>query len=70
MAAPIIAMFQQGPFVVSICGRPWHFVVIDESHEMLVSKDRKTTIVRPLPDYINRIACYLPYRTKSVKKTF
>jgi len=67
MPAPIITMFQQGAFVVSICGRPWHSVAIDESHEMLINKDCKTSIVRPLPDYINRIARYIPYRTKSVK---
>ena len=68
MPAPIKAMFQQGAFVVSICGRPWHSVAIDESHEMLINKDCKMSIVRPLPDYINRIARYMPYRTKAVKK--
>jgi len=67
MPAPIITMFQQGTFGVSICGRPWHSVAIDESHEMLINKDCKASIVRPLPDYINRIAPYIPYRTKSVK---
>ena len=28
MPAPIIAMFNQGAFVVSITGRPWHSVAI------------------------------------------
>ena len=67
MPAPILTMFQQGAFVVSILGRPWHSVAIDESHEMLINKDCKTSIVRPLPDYINRIAHYIPYRSKAVK---
>lgn len=67
MPAPILTMFQQGAFVVSVLGRPWHSVAIDESHEMLINKDCKTSIVRPLPDYINRIVHYMPYRSKSVK---
>jgi len=62
---PIMAMFQQGAFVVSVLGRPWHSVVIDECHEMLINKDYKASIVRPLPDFINRIARYIPYRSKN-----
>ncbi len=61
------SMFRQGAFVVSICERPWHSVAIDESHEMLINKDCKTSIVRPLADYINLIARYMPYRSKAVK---
>ena len=67
MPAPIIAMFKQGAFVVSVSGRPWHSVAVDESHEMLINKDCKSSIVKPLPEYINRIARYMPYRSKSVK---
>ena len=68
MPAPIITMFQQGAFVVSISGRLWHSVAIDECHEMLIKTVKHLRIVKPLPDYINRIAGYIPYRTKSVKK--
>ena len=67
MPAPIIAMFRQGAFVVSVTGRPWHSVAIDESHEMLINKDCKTSIIHPIPDYINRIAQHLPYRSKAIK---
>ena len=67
MPAPIKAMFQQGAFVVSITGRPWHSVAMDECHEMLINKDCKTSVIRPLPDYINRIAQYIPYRSKAIK---
>ena len=67
MPAPIIAMFRQGAFVVSITGRPWNSVAIDESHEMLINKDCKTSIIHPLPDYINRIAQHIPYRSKAIK---
>ena len=34
MPAPIIAMFRQGAFVMSVSCRPWHSVAIDESHDM------------------------------------
>ena len=64
MPVPITAMFRQGAFVVSVTGRPWHSVAIDESHEMLINKDCKTSIIHPIPDYINRIA---QHRSKAIK---
>lgn len=57
-------MFQQGAWVVSVTGRPWHSVGIDEAHEMLINRECKTSITRPSADYIRRIANYLPYRSK------
>ena len=64
-------MFKQGGFVVSIGERPWHSVGIDESHEMLINKDCKTSVVRPLPDYINRIACHTdPKHLKTSNEKF
>ena len=68
MPASIITMFQQGAFVVSISGRLWHSVAIDKCHEMLIKTVKHLRIVKPLPDYINQIAGYILYRTKSVKK--
>ena len=47
MLAPILTMFRQGAFVVSVTGRPWHSVGIDEGHKMLINKDCKTSIIRP-----------------------
>ncbi len=41
MPTTILAMYQQRAFVVSINGRPWHSVAIDESHEMQVLSDKK-----------------------------
>ena len=67
MPAAIQTMFQQGAFVISLNERPWHSVGIDECHEMTINKDCKSSIVRPLPDYINRLAHYMPYRPKAVK---
>ena len=34
---------------------------------MLINRECKTSIVRPSPDYINRVARYIPYRTKALK---
>ena len=67
MPPPVLAMLEQGAFVISISGRAWHSVGIDEAHEMLINKACKTSIVRPSKDYINRIAHYIPYRTKSLE---
>ena len=67
MPQSVLTMFQQGAFVVSITGRTWHSVAIDEAHEMLINKACKMSIVRPSPDYVNRIARYLPYRTKALE---
>ena len=64
MLESVITMFQQGAFVVS---RMWHSVAIDEGHEMLINKACKMSIVRLSPDHINRIADYLPYRTKALE---
>ena len=60
-------MFHQGGFVVSICGNAWHSVGIDEAHEMLINRECKSSIVRPHPEYINRLARYIPYRTKALE---
>jgi hypothetical protein len=67
MPPAIIAMFQQGAFVVNIRGNAWHSVGIDEAHEMLINKSSKTAIVKPNPDYISRVAHYLPHRTAALE---
>ena len=56
-----------GGFVVSITGRAWHSVAVDEAHEMCINKDCKTSIVRPTPDYISRVANYIPLCTKCLQ---
>ena len=67
MPPQVHTMFQHGGFVVSISGRAWHSVGIDEAHEMLINRSCKTSIVRPNPDYINRIAKHIPYRMKALE---
>ena len=61
MPQSILTMFRQGAFVVSIGGRSWHSVAIDEAHEMLINKSCKTSIVQPSHDYINRFVHCLKY---------
>ena len=62
MPATILSILKKGGFAVSICGRPWHSVGIDEAHEMLINRSCKNAIVRPTADYINRIASFLHCR--------
>ena len=57
----IISTFRKGGFTVSLNGRPWHSVALDEAHEMKINKECKTSIVRPSRDYLNRLAAYIPY---------
>ena len=68
MPQEVIQFFRAGGFVVSITGRYFHSVGIDEAHEMLINKQTKQAIVRPTKDYINRIAQYIPYRMRIVDK--
>ena len=63
----VLSELEQGSFVVSILGREWHSVAMDEAHEMLINKACKTSIVHPNGDYIARIAKYLPYRAKCLE---
>jgi len=60
-------LFQKEGFVLSISGNTLHSVALDESHEMLINKHVKESIVRPSKDYINRITQYIPFRVKSVQ---
>jgi len=64
----VLPIFEQGAFVVNTTGRSWHSVGIDEAHEMLINKQCKMSITKPSPDYINRIASYLTYRTKTLQQ--
>jgi len=63
----VMQYFRKGAFVVSITGRAWHSVGVDEAHEMLINKACKTSVVHPSKDYISRVASYLPYRTKCME---
>ena len=64
----LLNTFQAGGFLVSLTGRTWHSVALDEAHEMKINKECKTSIVHPTADYINRVAGYIPYRAKCMEK--
>ena len=56
--------FAAGGFSVSITGRPWHSVGLDEAHEMLINKDCKMAVVRPTKEFVSRMALYFPFRSR------
>ena len=49
MPQSILTMFQQGAFVVSVRGRTWHSVAIDEAHKMLINKACNSNILAVFP---------------------
>ena len=61
------AIQQRGYFVVSIKGRQWHSVAIDEAHEMMINKDLKSAIVRPNKEIMDRLSLYLGHRVKLLR---
>ena len=58
----MLQSFQLGGFAVSITGRSWHSVGMDEAHEMLVNKDCKISVVRPTKEFVSRRSMYFPFR--------
>ena len=58
--------FTQGRFVVSITGRSWYSVGLDEAHEMLINKDCKSAVIHPNKEFISRKALYFPFRSNSI----
>ena len=49
--------------MVSLTGRPFHSVGIDEAHEVKINRDCKSSITNPNPDRINRMTKYITYRS-------
>ena len=47
MPAELLQYFENGGFILSISGNALHSVGLDESHEMLINKHIKQSIVRP-----------------------
>ncbi len=62
-----VTMFQQGAFVASISGRPWHSVGIDESHEMMANRISKMSTIRPSHEGIDRWLHYMPIRSRMIE---
>ena len=51
---------------MSITGRCWHSVAVDEAHKMLVNKDLKQAIVRPSKEYLTQMATFFSYRSQAL----
>lgn len=68
MPPKLLDFFEKGGFTVSLSGRQYHSVGIDEAHETLINKHTKQAIVRPSKEYIDRMAKYIPHRTKQLDK--
>lgn len=51
MPKELLDYFKAGGFAVSITGRAFHSVGLDESHEMLINKDVKQAILKPSKEY-------------------
>lgn len=47
----------------SVTGSHMHSVGLDETHEMLINIDLKTSIVRPTKEYLDRMLFYYPVRS-------
>lgn len=62
MPPKLLNFFEKGGFAVSLSGRQYHSVGIDEAHEMLINKHTKQAIVRPSKEYIDRMAKYIPHQ--------
>ncbi len=60
----ISTAFSSGGFSVSVTGRSWHSVAIDEAHKMLINKDCKLAVVHPTKEFVSRVSLYFPYRSK------
>ena len=68
MPPKLLDFFEKGGFTVSLSGRQYHSVGIDEAHEMLINKHTKQAMVRPSKEYIDRMAKYIPHRMNQVDK--
>ena len=62
----ILKSFLQGGFSVSITGKAWNSVGIDEALEMLINKDCKMAVVHPTKEFVNRVSLYFPFRSRAL----
>ena len=60
----ILSHLTSGGFTVSITGRCWHNIAVDEAPEMFVNKN-KQAIVR-LQEYLTWMATFFPYRSQAL----
>ena len=66
MPAELVKYFEKGGSALSISGKVFHSVGLDENDEMLINKDVKKAVVRLSKDSINHIVNYIPHLVKSI----
>ena len=67
MPNDVMKFLESGAFVCSVTGKHMRSVALDETHEMLVNKDLKITIVRPSKEYLDCMLYHYPVVLNAVK---
>ena len=63
----MLEALKDGSFAISLRGCTCHSIGVDEAHEMCINRDCKMSITKPSADYIQRVAKFLPVRSKAIK---
>ena len=60
----VLDQLHKGAFTVHLTEGNGHAVGLDEAHEMCINMDSKYAVVRPSPDMMEKIANFMPFRSR------